>query len=166
MKINWKELAQSPGYLSLKAAYVRDVHKAGMELARGRRPMRNKQEFLKLFRFVIDMAQHYAIRTDSTVADVLNDWESKRGGYWWLNHYGSSHQPKLPSGKPRNVCLGGERRYFMGDRAGWDKNARYKRFKEYQQRSAKIARENSGKKARWTPEQKARAARMRKYQSL
>lgn len=87
MKIDWKVVASSPGYKSLKASYVRD-------LTRGNR---SKQELLRKFRWVIDRAKHYAHHKGTFLQDVLNHWESKRD-YWWLNYYQESNQPKFHSG--------------------------------------------------------------------
>jgi hypothetical protein len=106
MKINWKHLATTPGYRSLKAAYIRDVQKA----TRSARPMRDKTEFLKKFIWVIGRAKHYAQHFEVPIAIILNEWESKRN-YWWLNYYQECNQPKFhthnrytrkPRGKPQS----------------------------------------------------------------
>lgn len=94
--INWKHVAKSDGYKSLKAAYIHDVRNAVKQA----RPMRDKKKFLRHFKWVIGRAKHYAINTGRTVDAVLNDWESKRT-HWWLNYYQDSRQPKLHSNKLR-----------------------------------------------------------------
>lgn len=90
MKIDWKHVSQSPGYKSLKAAYIRDVTDAGKR----KNPMRDKAEFLKHFNWVINRAKHYAHKKGVTIDVILNKWEEDRS-YWWLNYYQESKQPKL-----------------------------------------------------------------------
>lgn len=94
MDIDWKVVSQSDGYKSLKAAYERDVQNAHKDAQRGNRPMRNKQEFRKLFDWVIARATHYAYHKQTTVDVILNQWEAGRD-YWWLNYYQECRQPWL-----------------------------------------------------------------------
>jgi len=93
MRIDWKYLATTDGYKSLKAAYVRDVQKS----AKFKRPMRDKVEFLTQFRWVIGRAKHYAHHTGRSMESILNEWEENRA-YWWLNYYQDCRQPKFHSG--------------------------------------------------------------------
>lgn len=94
MKINWKKVAASPGYKSLKAAYIKDVQEFQQYEGRfGQKPMRDKEDFLRKFKWVIGRAMHYAYATESSIEFILNHWEEKRN-YWWLNYYQDSHQPK------------------------------------------------------------------------
>lgn len=112
MKIDWKHLATTPGYRSLKAAYTRDVQESEADRVRfKRKPMREKPEFLKLFNWVICRAKHYAIKQDRPIEEVLNEWEEKRD-YWWLNYYQSSRQPKLHSKSLKPEGINGMRKYF------------------------------------------------------
>ena len=90
MKIDWKKVSQSPGYRSLKAAYVHDIQKG----------YRSKSELLKHFKWVISRATYYAHHTNSSIEEILNQWEANRN-YWWLNYYQECNQPKK-FGKPRN----------------------------------------------------------------
>ncbi len=90
MYINWKYLATTPGYRSLKAAYIHDVKKS----AKSDRPLRGKIEFLKLFNWVICRAKHYSYRMQIPIEQVLNNWEKDRT-YWWLNYYQDARQSKL-----------------------------------------------------------------------
>lgn len=164
MKIDWKVVAQSPGYKSLKAAYIRDTHEAGQYQARGRRPMRSKQEFLKLFQWVIGRAQHYAVRQCRSVEEVLNEWEAGRT-YWWLNYYGEGRQPKLPSGKPRNVQYMKPDTYHRQQR--WHRPGTKEWFHDLRKKRARDAqftrKHHRGKKPRWSKEHKDRMARIRGY---
>ena len=92
MNINWKHLATTPGYVSLKAAYIRDVKKATESKYQS---MRNKAEFLRLFNWVICRAKYYAHRENVTLEIILNRWEADRD-YWWLNYYQNCNQHKYP----------------------------------------------------------------------
>ena len=164
MKIDWKAVAQSPGYKSLKAAYIRDVQASEKTRARGHRPLRDKQEFLKLFQWVIGRAQHYAVRTGKPIEQILNEWETKRN-YWWLNFYQECNQPKLPSGKPRNVkhmkpdTWHRQQRWHRPGTKVWFQDLRSKRT-----RDAQFTRKHhKGKKPRWSKEHKDRMARLRRY---
>ena len=89
MKIDWKYIATTPGYKSLKAAYIKDV----MGNQRYERPMRNKAEFLRHFKWVIGRALHYAHIFGLPLDFILDSWEDNRT-YWWLNYYQESRQPK------------------------------------------------------------------------
>ena len=157
MKIDWKKLAQSPGYKSLKAAYIRDVREA----ANRKDSVQKKKEFLRLFRKVINMAQHRAIRLDISVEQVLNEWENIRD-HWWLNYYSDYHLKKLPSGKPRNVKPQRPETYWRKD--NWYSPVdRFKQTRKEKTRLAKFNREHvdGKKKPRWHSERKHRARNIR-----
>lgn len=148
MNIDWKVVSQSNGYKSLKAAYERDVQDAHKDAQRGRRPMRNKQEFRKLFDWVIARAIHYAYHKQTTVDVILNQWEKSRNGSWWLNSYGESHQPWLV--KSKHVKRRTLRNYYKKD--SWYKQDSKKASKYYfveLVRQQKHKSKRQGKKARW-----------------
>jgi len=86
MKINWKALAATDGYKSLKAAYMR--------YKKSRNTFRSKQELYTHFRWVIGRAIHYSHFQNRRVEDVLNGWETKRT-YCWINFYQECNQPRL-----------------------------------------------------------------------
>ena len=148
MQIDWKHLATTPGYKSLKAAYIDDVLES--ERYRHRydcKPMRDKAEFLKHFNWVINRAKHYAEFTGKPIHIILNEWEANRT-YWWLNYYQSCNQPKLfnkcTSVQPRGsrgaikYCKAEARRYKAPEKAsGWIAS------------HLKNERKRGGKKARW-----------------
>lgn len=92
MKIDWKHLATTTGYKSLKKAYIHDVKDA----AKQKHPMRRKAEFIRHFQWVIGRASHYAHHTGKSIEYVLDGWEFKRD-YWWLNYYQDCKQPKFHS---------------------------------------------------------------------
>lgn len=93
-QINWKHLATTKGYKSLKAAYIHDVRDAVARKQKFGRAMRDKAEFLKLFNWVINRAKHYSHHTGKPIDIILNEWEEKRT-YWWLNFYQDCRQPKF-----------------------------------------------------------------------
>ena len=115
MKIDWKYVANTKGYKSLKAAYIQDVQKAREHERKFGRAMRDKAEFLKLFNWVIARATHYAHHENSTIDVVLDRWESKRT-CWWLGFYGESkYQPKYTSGSLCPKGINGIRQYYKND---------------------------------------------------
>lgn len=104
MKVDWKKVAASAGYISLKAAYIKDVKKdQDAALRHGCRPFRSKEEFRRKFKWVIGRAVHYAHIYNRPVESFLWMWESDRD-YWWLNYYQEGRQPKKHSNslRPRN----------------------------------------------------------------
>ena len=94
--INWKKVAASPGYKSLKAAYIKDVQGNQRYIRRGQRPMRDKAEFYRHFKWVISRAMYYAHLYKRPIESILNHWEEHRT-YWWLNYYQEGRQPKKKS---------------------------------------------------------------------
>lgn len=146
MKINWKEVAASSGYQSLKAAYIKDVTEAARDLSNGRKPMRNKEEFLKQFNWVINRAKHYAYHRNTTIDVILDEWEEGRS-YWWLNYYQNSHQPKLNQ-KSKTMGVNGLRKYLKKYYSNSPKYIRLQIGKELNKNNPKRT-----KKARWDKQQ-------------
>ncbi|MCP4990565.1 MAG: hypothetical protein GY928_32350 [Colwellia sp.] len=107
MKIDWKSLAATDGYKSLKATYIRAVQ----DSARCKSPLRKKAEYLRHFNWVISRAKHYAGKTNRSVEDVLNEWEEKRN-YCWLNYYQESCRPKIHSNAKKPMGVNGIRAYY------------------------------------------------------
>jgi hypothetical protein len=101
MKINWKHLATTKGYRSLKAAYQSDLEKK----------YRNKEELLKKFNWVIGRAKHYSNKSGIPISDILDAWETGRD-YWWLNYYQDCNQPKLHSNSLKPLGLQGIKKYY------------------------------------------------------
>ncbi|MBP94186.1 MAG: hypothetical protein CMC55_08730 [Flavobacteriaceae bacterium] len=93
MKINWKIVAQSEGYKSLKNTMIQAIQDNSRLIQRGHRPMRSKDYFHKHFKWIITRAVSYAIFYRQPLEFILNDWESKRT-YCWLNYYQECRQPK------------------------------------------------------------------------
>jgi len=89
MKINWKELAKSKGYKSLKM----NISDTAI--------FSNKKEDYKKFQWVINRAKHYANYTELSIETILDSWESKRS-YSWVNYYQDCNQPRL-DGKKRKL---------------------------------------------------------------
>lgn len=161
MKVNWKQFSQSPGYRSLKAAYIRDVQNA----AKRKCPMRDKQEFFNHFNWVIGRALHYAHVLGTTPDIVLNAWEMRRS-YWWLNFYQENEFPKLGTGKPRNVKRMKADTQILQHISLKTVNRFYKleaflHLQHCRTRNAQYKRKASGKKPRWDNERKRHQARYR-----
>lgn len=149
MQINWKALADSPGYRSLKKAYCSDAYEAG----RYKQPMRSKQDYLRRFYWVINRAKHYAIHQGRALESVLNEWEADRS-YWWVNYYQENNQPKLSLKKKNPIThltfLRKHHRGFYG------KIWYFKKHRDAVRKAAVDARKAAGKPARWTSAQKKR----------
>lgn len=145
MQIDWKHLATTVGYKSLKATYIKAVQGA----ARQKRPMRLKAEYLRRFQWVINRAIHYAYHTGKSIELILNEWEEKRTYYCWLNFYQDYHQPKFHSNSCKPQGIRGTRKYYRNDSWYANKPARLRdRMRSFR------AYENSNKpekpKPRWT----------------
>lgn len=69
MKINWKHLCTTPGYLSLKKAVVVNFNV---------RKHRSKKETYQMFYATINRAKHYAHHLNKSLEEILNGWEEKR----------------------------------------------------------------------------------------
>ena len=82
MKIDWKKVAKSPGYISLKASYINS-----------RKSKHDNGEALVKFNWVICRAKHYAIQEHTTIDAILDAWERHRT-YSWKNYYQDYGQPK------------------------------------------------------------------------
>lgn len=162
MKINWKEVAQTEGYISLKKQYARAVHDAGSR----RNPMRDKAELLKHFNWIIGRAEHYAHKQGKGIEVILAEWESHRT-YCWLNYYQECRQPKLATGKPRNVKPRLQVNYLkkQGPFALGTKRDVFERIRLYKKQAAQFDRKHVlKKKARWPAERKARQAKNREIE--
>jgi len=52
------------------------------------------------FKWVIDRAKHYAVKTGISWEEILDSWESGRD-YWYMNYYQDSNQPEIKGNKVR-----------------------------------------------------------------
>lgn len=160
MNIDWKVVSQSDGYKSLKAAYERDVQDAHKTAQRGRRPMRDKQEFRKKFDWVIARAIHYAYHKQTTVDVILNQWEAERGWCWYLNFYQESNQPWLV--KSEHVKRRTSRNAYKKEYKHDPERGR-KHYFAFLLREQKEQSKRKGNKARWSSAVKARKALEKKF---
>lgn len=101
MKLDWKFIALTPGYKSLKAAYIVDVN---------RKYGRPKEELYKQFQWVIALAKHYSSKTGKSVDQVLTSWEVDRT-YGWTSFYACHNLPKLHSNCLKPLGVNGIRNY-------------------------------------------------------
>lgn len=146
MKIDWKAVSKSEGYISLKKAMLQDI----------RKNYRTKEESYTRFNWVICRAKHYAYTMNVPLETILNDWESKRN-YCWVNFYGEGRQPKLTQ-TPTVVKTGS--RSFKKYLKEWYKHDPKKRAYLWLEHC-----KNKGTKspARWSNIAKAIAKTRRKY---
>lgn len=155
MKINWKQLAQSPGYKSLKAALIKDIG------GNGRNPSwRSKKELYKHFYWIIGRAKHYAHHIGLPVEEILRQWESDRKGGWFGYYQDRKPFNKFGTGKPRNVKPMSIRTSYRTS-PWFNKREQRQRIKSAKESEAKLARKKAGKKRRWSMAAKKREARYR-----
>lgn len=156
MKIDWKAVAASPGYKSIKAALIADLNR--------KRPHRSKEANIKLFHWVICRAKHYANYENTTLEEILNRWETKRKevqANWWFGYYSDFKQPRYRKKTfTRNLV-----KYHKKQKPYGRDGIRKKRELLLSQlkHQAKIKRESLGKKPRWSNDRKKRAKDLREY---
>lgn len=161
MKINWKIVAQSEGYKSLKATMIQAIQDNSKLIQLGHIPMRSKEYFHKHFKWIITRAISYAEFYRLPLEFILNDWESKRT-YCWLNYYQECRQPKPNrSGLVKPKSLKTLRKEDIKRvRNAPDKLKRIesinKRYFNISINVKKVLSKRKDKKARWTKEQKTR----------
>ncbi len=162
MKIDWKHLCRTPGYLSLKKAVVDNFNV---------RKYRDKKTTYQMFYATINRAKHYAHKLNKPLEEVLNEWEEERIGakyserviQFYPGHHKDTHRlPKLnkaPNVKPQKPI-----NYYKTDRWYKDDPVRKKAavlrvIKNEQNQQSK----RKGKKARWNKDRKDTAKRMKEY---
>lgn len=88
MKIDWKKVSKSPGYIHIKRKYIDDVNKGTSS--------RSKEELYKHFKWIISRAKHYAHVKHTTIDRILMEWAfDKNNQYWWLNAYQDCKQSRF-----------------------------------------------------------------------
>lgn len=139
MKIDWKHLATTVGYKSLKAAYINGI----------KRSFGTKAEEIRQFQWVINRAKHYAHHTGASIESILNLWEKKRD-YSWQNYYQNSNQPKFHSGAKDPMGVDGYRESC--------KKANYSHVSSYVSDfiKRKHKKDSTKKKQRWPMARKQR----------
>lgn len=85
MKIDWKHLATTKGYKSIKQELI----------YANRRSHYNKKSNTIRFQWIICRAKHYAVVQGKTLEEVLNGWEEERRRNAWLSFYSPHNFPKL-----------------------------------------------------------------------
>lgn len=157
MKVNWKEVAASPGYKKIKQHMIDALNDNHKTIQKGHRPMRDKAEYYKYFRGIIARAQHYAIKENVSLIDVLNKWAEGQS-YNWLSYYSNYNFPKKHSNSCKPKGIRAKRKYnnrFFVD----SRNDNCRAIDRIQK--AKSRRQ--GKKSRWSVEDKKRRASYRKW---
>lgn len=158
MNIDWKMVAQSTGYRSLKQSYQNSQMRSG-------RFKNNSYELhrqTKQFHWVISRAKHYAYHLNTSIEDILNGWEAKRS-YNWESYYTDYRFPKL--GKTAVTVKPMKRINYIRKDPYYKNNPEAKRTEVFRE-ILKQQRQNSkrvGDKSRWTAERKQRFARRKKY---
>ena len=146
MKIDWKAVAASPGYKSMKATVAEEAQQSA------RRKRVPDIRYQQVFEFAINRAKHYSHVTGISIENVLNAWEEQRT-YCFLNYYSNSSNSKLPKQhsnmrKPQGIR--GLIKYYKTC-------SFYKNTTKAADALSEYLRGKRTKKARWTPEQKKRS---------
>ena len=159
MKIDWKYLASTPGYKSLKAAYIHDVQEANKRKIKFGSANRGKEEFLKKFNWIINRAKHHAIRRDIPIWDVLDTWEKGRT-YWWLNYYQDCNQSRCHSSSHEKMGVTGARKYYKTS-CGYGSQTVKHQVSNFIRRAQE--KESTKEPKRWTPHKKESQRKYKKY---
>jgi len=94
MKVDWKALSRSPGYMAFKKEMIRSRE----------RSLSNNAEIYAKFRWAIGMAQHYAVHQNVPIDSVLIEWERVRQVNW-ANYYHAGNIPKLNHVREKRVSI-------------------------------------------------------------
>ena len=139
MKVNWKVVSKSPGYIAIKDMYIYDASK--------RNTGRSKQELYRHFKWIISRAKHYAYTKNIDIALVLNTWASDPDRkYWWLNSYQDNNLPRLDRTPYIPMGPKGLKKYY----SSYNISTRNK---------LKTDSREPSKKKRWSMDRKKRAKR-------
>lgn len=148
MKIDWKHLASTPGYRSLKASMIKTIKRDNRFSCSQANKVKTHLKFLK----VIGRLQHLAHKQGVSMEYLLNFHESERGTHHsWDSYYSDFHLPKL--GRPKNHWgINGIRR----DAKRWNhltpQDVKHRVCAHIQQEQKKASKKL---KPRWTTAQKA-----------
>lgn len=72
-----------------------ELSKIGMRTA-CRRVSKCQHKYCDKFKWIIDRAEHYSEKTGISASNILDSWEERRG-YWYMNYYQDSNQPRIDS---------------------------------------------------------------------
>jgi len=159
MKIDWKKVAKSPAYISMKACVAEEAKRCA------KWKQKPDSRYQEAFNFAMNRAKHYAHHLNKTFIEVLEIWEAKRT-YNFMNYYSDHNLPKFHSNRKENWGLRRNLKSIKSD-GFYKKNKRRKadRIKQiigyFQSRNPK----RTGRKARWTIHRKHSVKRMREYEA-
>lgn len=150
MKIDWKHLATTTGYKSIKAAYIKDITwKWGTK----------KDVAIDYFNKIIGKAKSHAHHTGRSIEQVLNEWEEKRDSAL-SSFYSDFHMPKARAKDSLNrQGIKGGRKY----NAKWNRDPEIRKHANCTMinRINKAASKKS--KPRWDTSYKKREAERREW---
>jgi hypothetical protein len=147
MKIDWKVVSQSAGYISIKKAYAAQLSSANRSNQKWKHDKSwNLEEAKKRFAWIIARAVHYAYHKQTTVDVILNQWEEKRT-YSWGSYYGDQTFPKLDKNS-EHVAQRSAKSWALKEYPN-DPVKRKERYFSYLLREARDKRKRKGSKARW-----------------
>lgn len=162
MKINWKEVAQSPGYKSLKQAVIDEHNRGAMFKRRGCSNYGHGNRYQEKFKFAISRATHYAYKRGVPLEVILNEWEEKRT-YNFMNYYGDTNFPKLHLNALEPVGIRGVIKRTR-KRHSFDNTHRKQYVCSAIMRHHKDMVKQSTRKPRWSNDRKYNCKRIRERQ--
>ena len=148
MKIDWKHLATTEGYKSLKAAYIKSV-------LRERKWNRSTDELHKTFNKAISRAKQHAHFLGNPLEEVLNVLELKRAErkHNWDSFYSDHHLPKLHSNSLKPRGINGMMKYYRTAR--YSSSPRSIKYRLAQLITSEVKRTRT-KKPKWPLHRKRR----------
>ena len=165
MKINWKQVAVSEGYISLKKAYIQSLHDIEKHKQRWGRCNQNKEELHERFNAIICRAKCHAYAYNSSIETVLIVWErtrKKSNSYNWDSfYYLNNNMLKKPfQDKLKPIGTKGFKKNIRKDR-WYTPVQRRKRMCDFIMRLQ--AKASIRKKPRWSKTYKIAHKRQMKY---
>lgn len=162
MKVDWKVVSQSAGYVSIKKCYAGQLASSNKSHQRhGQGRSYDITEAKKLFAWIISRAIHYAYHKQTTVDVILNEWESKRT-YSWRSYYGDQTFPKLNK-TSEYVARPNGKTYYLKDRHYRNRlQARKNAYCDYLKRKDADCTLRKGSKSRWSKLRKLNQARYKR----
>lgn len=152
MKIDWKVVSQSAGYISIKQCYTDALSYANTSHQKwNHNRVHRVKEAKARFAWIIARAIHYAHHKQTTVDVILNEWETKRT-YSWGSYYGDQTFPRLDKNSEHVGCRSMKSCYLRDYKR--DPIRRKHAYCAYLVRVSQGGSLRKGSKARWSEKTK------------
>jgi hypothetical protein len=125
-KIDWKHVSKTSGYLSLKAAYVKDLNCPPKRLPRSKANLKEK------FYWIINRAKYFANYHNIELATVLLNWEMERKlnriEQWWYGYY-SEYSTQFRKHHSNSVKPMGIKGFKKANKKSWPSSPKQNRLR-------------------------------------